>query len=50
MFLFGFNIGHLYSFYEAKKYGDILVVGLNSDTSVKNIKGKSRPTKEKTIL
>ena len=38
-----FHFYHLYSFYEAKKYGDILVVGLNSDESVKNIKGKSRP-------
>ena len=28
---------------EAKSYGDILVLGLNSDASVKRLKGESRP-------
>ncbi|MEW5820621.1 MAG: adenylyltransferase/cytidyltransferase family protein, partial [Cyanobacteriota bacterium] len=28
---------------KAKKFGDILIVGINSDNSVKNIKGPSRP-------
>ena len=28
---------------EAKKLGDILIVGLNSDSSVKMIKGDKRP-------
>ena len=35
--------GHLKLLREAKLEGDILVVGLNSDRSVKNLKGKSRP-------
>jgi rfaE bifunctional protein nucleotidyltransferase chain/domain len=35
--------GHVEYLNEAKKYGDILVVGLNSDTSVQRLKGKSRP-------
>lgn len=28
---------------EAKKLGDVLIIGLNSDNSVKQIKGKNRP-------
>lgn len=35
--------GHLYLLREAKKQGDILVVALNSDSSVRKIKGPSRP-------
>jgi len=35
--------GHVEYLNEAKAYGDILIVGLNSDTSVKIIKGSSRP-------
>jgi rfaE bifunctional protein nucleotidyltransferase chain/domain len=35
--------GHLYSLEEAKKQGDILIVGLNSDKSVKEYKSKNRP-------
>ena len=35
--------GHLYILEEAKKQGDILIVGLNSDSSVKKNKGESRP-------
>lgn len=35
--------GHCYYLNEAKKLGDVLIVGLNSDYSVKRIKGKSRP-------
>src|SRR5690554_4526285 len=37
------HAGHLKTFREAKKLGDILVVGLNSDCSVKTIKGEQRP-------
>jgi glycerol-3-phosphate cytidylyltransferase len=37
------HIGHLRYLEESKKLGDILVVGLNSDTSVKSLKGASRP-------
>ncbi len=35
--------GHLHLLREAKKRGDILVVALNSDRSVKAIKGPDRP-------
>ncbi len=37
------HAGHVKYLEEAKSYGDILVIGLNSDTSVKNLKGQSRP-------
>jgi glycerol-3-phosphate cytidylyltransferase len=37
------HIGHLRTFNEAKKMGDILIVGLNSDRSVKALKGETRP-------
>ncbi|TYB30958.1 MAG: D-glycero-beta-D-manno-heptose 1-phosphate adenylyltransferase [Candidatus Mcinerneyibacterium aminivorans] len=37
------HVGHVRYLKEAKKLGDRLVVGLNSDTSVKKIKGKKRP-------
>ena len=35
--------GHVTYLTEAKKLGDILVVGLNSDASVKRLKGPERP-------
>tara|TARA_Y100000768_G_C23861875_1_gene626107 strand:- start:179 stop:622 length:444 start_codon:yes stop_codon:yes gene_type:complete len=35
--------GHIYLFNEAKKLGDILVVAINSDESVKRLKGEARP-------
>lgn len=35
--------GHVSYLNEAKSQGDLLVVGLNSDSSVKRLKGKSRP-------
>ncbi len=37
------HIGHAKYLKESKKYGDILIVGLNSDSSVKRLKGESRP-------
>ncbi|HET56970.1 MAG TPA: D-glycero-beta-D-manno-heptose 1-phosphate adenylyltransferase [Deltaproteobacteria bacterium] len=37
------HVGHIACLREAKRHGDILVVGLNSDTSVASIKGPSRP-------
>lgn len=37
------HIGHIRSLQKAKKLGDVLVVGINSDSSVKKIKGKNRP-------
>lgn len=40
------HVGHVRYLSEAKASGDILVVGLNSDVSVKIIKGKNRPIME----
>lgn len=37
------HVGHLRYMNEAKKQGDFLVVGVNSDASVKRLKGESRP-------
>ena len=37
------HYGHVYYLSEAKKLGDVLIVGLNSDNSIKKIKGKTRP-------
>jgi len=37
------HIGHIRLLEKAKSLGDILIVGLNSDASVKKIKGKHRP-------
>jgi len=35
--------GHVSYLDKAKSYGDILIVGLNSDDSIKRLKGKNRP-------
>lgn len=35
--------GHCFYLNEAKKLGDVLIVGLNSDDSVKRLKGEGRP-------
>lgn len=37
------HIGHVKYLKEAKKLGDILIVGLNSDNSIKRLKGPTRP-------
>ena len=37
------HVGHIRYLEEAKALGDILVVGINSDRSVRNIKGPLRP-------
>lgn len=37
------HVGHVDYLSTARRMGDILVVGLNSDSSVKKIKGKNRP-------
>lgn len=37
------HAGHVYYLAEAAKHGDCLVIGLNSDSSVKKLKGDSRP-------
>ena len=35
--------GHVYLLAQAKTFGDILVVGMNTDASVKRLKGDKRP-------
>tara|TARA_Y100000813_G_C24121254_1_gene332787 strand:+ start:607 stop:1071 length:465 start_codon:yes stop_codon:yes gene_type:complete len=35
--------GHIHILDQAKSYGDILIVGLNSDESIKRLKGTKRP-------
>jgi rfaE bifunctional protein nucleotidyltransferase chain/domain len=35
--------GHVEYLNQAKKYGDLLIVGLNSDESVRRLKGENRP-------
>lgn len=35
--------GHIQYLYDAKRLGDILIIGLNSDSSIKRIKGEKRP-------
>ena len=37
------HVGHLRYLFDAKSLGDILIVGLNSDASVKRLKGDTRP-------
>jgi rfaE bifunctional protein nucleotidyltransferase chain/domain len=37
------HVGHIRYLKESKKQGDILVVALNSDSSVRELKGKGRP-------
>ncbi|MBW1678783.1 MAG: D-glycero-beta-D-manno-heptose 1-phosphate adenylyltransferase [Deltaproteobacteria bacterium] len=37
------HVGHIHSFREAKKNGDVLVIALNSDDSVQSLKGIARP-------
>src|SRR3989344_8147299 len=37
------HIGHVRNLEFAKKQGDILIVGINSDSSVRAYKGKNRP-------
>ena len=47
--------GHIDLLNKASTFGDILIVGLNSDNSVKNLKGQARPieneiTRSKKLL
>ena len=37
------HVGHTRYLQEARKLGDVLIVGVNSDSSVRTIKGKNRP-------
>ena len=47
------HVGHIRYLNQAKKLGDFLIIGLNSDKSVKEIKGANRPInsfKDRAIL
>ena len=37
------HVGHVYALEKAKKEGDVLWVGVNSDASVRTLKGTARP-------
>lgn len=37
------HLGHIYTLTQAAQHGQVLVVGLNSDASVKRLKGNKRP-------
>lgn len=43
------HIGHLYFLNEAKKLGDILIVGIESDKNTKIFKGNDRPINNQKI-
>ena len=40
--------GHLHTLSAARELGDVLVVGLNTDASVKRLKGETRPIQDET--
>jgi rfaE bifunctional protein nucleotidyltransferase chain/domain len=40
------HLGHVEYLSRAASYGDILIIGLNSDRSVKSIKGPTRPVQD----
>jgi rfaE bifunctional protein nucleotidyltransferase chain/domain len=47
------HIGHLHSLEESRAKGDVLIVGLNSDESIKRYKGSLRPIvpeKERALM
>ncbi len=43
-----FHIGHARYLKETSNYGDILIVGVNSDASVRRLKGENRPINSET--
>lgn len=42
------HIGHIKYLKESKKFGDALIVGLNADESVRNLKGPHRPVQSES--
>ena len=40
------HAGHIGSLGEAAKHGDILIIGLNADSSIKGLKGPGRPVND----
>ncbi len=48
-----FHAGHVHYLERARTYGDVLIVGLNNDASVRRIKGNTRPiipVEQRTIV
>jgi glycerol-3-phosphate cytidylyltransferase len=43
------HLGHLTYLNEAKKLGDLLIVGVNSDASIRELKGKNRPVNAENV-
>lgn len=41
--------GHIQYLWQARKLGDVLICGVNSDASVKGLKGDSRPIQTESI-
>ena len=42
------HIGHIKYLEKAKSFGDILILGLNSDDSIRRLKGENRPINTQT--
>ena len=42
------HVGHIIYLEEAKKLGDVLIVGINTDESVKRLKGPTRPVQNES--
>ena len=42
------HIGHIKYLEKAKSFGDILILGLNSDNSIRRLKGENRPINTQT--
>ena len=40
--------GHIDYLYKARSFGDVLIVGINTDASVRRLKGKKRPLQKQT--
>ena len=38
--------GHLYSFMQARQHCDLFIIGLNTDSSIKRLKGEKRPVQD----
>lgn len=43
------HVGHCRYFEEAKKYGDILVVGVSSNEAIRKVKGQNKPILDEKI-
>lgn len=43
------HLGHIHGLFEAKSQGDVLIVGLNSDKSIKAYKGHNRPINDEVM-